>query len=446
MSLLSSLFQPVVRHFSANQPLEHPDDSQACDRAHDDLDSAGRAITGPAYDETSGLNSEFTASQLPHDRISSSSVDVAVEPRDSQTATASPSSRPSASNQSNRESHVGTTVSYATYDEHSGQTLLTNETSVSSSGLPYTPQQEEATTAAAQANDRSIPVPLPIDMTRHSRTMAEDSARSGSLPADDGMSSLRRKIHEIRDMAASSEDKAKRLHSLMTESYAATLPQLARAQSPASFLSSDRPFTPSSPRSPGDHSGFHSPRSPASFAEPIDPANPYNLTEEDKVPTFRPSRSRRPSIDYDIQTPGLDDEPEPVGPQLGCKHYKRNVKIQCYDCRRWYSCRHCHDEKETTHALERRKTENMFCMLCQTPQAAGELCNKCGYRTAWYYCNICKLWDDDNNKKIYHCADCGICRRGEGIGKDFVHCKVGSEREVSMGIVANILNRDVTFA
>jgi hypothetical protein len=37
----------------------------------------------------------------------------------------------------------------------------------------------------------------------------------------------------------------------------------------------------------------------------------------------------------------------------------------------------------------------------------------------------CKLWDDDPEKSIYHCNDCGICRIGQGLGKDFFHCKVG---------------------
>ena len=36
----------------------------------------------------------------------------------------------------------------------------------------------------------------------------------------------------------------------------------------------------------------------------------------------------------------------------------------------------------------------------------------------------CKLWDDDPHKSIYHCNDCGICRIGKGLGKDFFHCKV----------------------
>jgi hypothetical protein len=36
----------------------------------------------------------------------------------------------------------------------------------------------------------------------------------------------------------------------------------------------------------------------------------------------------------------------------------------------------------------------------------------------------CRLWDDSPTKSIYHCADCGVCRVGKGLGKDFFHCKV----------------------
>ncbi|KZF25516.1 zf-CHY-domain-containing protein, partial [Xylona heveae TC161] len=107
---------------------------------------------------------------------------------------------------------------------------------------------------------------------------------------------------------------------------------------------------------------------------------------------------------------------------LGCQHYKRNVKLQCADCARWYTCRFCHDERED-HALNRRKTKNMLCMVCSFPQPAGAQCQQCNTTAAYYYCEICKLWDDDNEKSIYHCDDCGICRVGQGLGKDFYHCK-----------------------
>ncbi len=68
----------------------------------------------------------------------------------------------------------------------------------------------------------------------------------------------------------------------------------------------------------------------------------------------------------------------------------------------------------------------MLCMLCSTPQKASDVCVNCGEIAANYYCNICKLWENRKSKPIYHCNDCGICRRGLGLGKDFFHCKVST--------------------
>jgi uncharacterized CHY-type Zn-finger protein len=97
--------------------------------------------------------------------------------------------------------------------------------------------------------------------------------------------------------------------------------------------------------------------------------------------------------------------------------------LQCHTCKRWYTCRFCHDQAED-HSLERRKTENMLCMLCTLPQPAAQWCKGCGECAASYFCGVCKLWDNDSAKSIYHCDDCGICRIGQGLGKDFFHCKV----------------------
>jgi hypothetical protein len=66
----------------------------------------------------------------------------------------------------------------------------------------------------------------------------------------------------------------------------------------------------------------------------------------------------------------------------------------------------------------------MLCMLCGCAQRASEACVKCAEPAAKYYCNVCKLWDDHPDKPVYHCADCGICRKGVGLGKDYFHCKV----------------------
>ncbi|KAJ4357657.1 uncharacterized protein N0V89_002233 [Didymosphaeria variabile] len=253
---------------------------------------------------------------------------------------------------------------------------------------------------------RDIASPASIADGQNAPSMSE------SLPADDGMRHLRARIHEIRALRVGDVDKARMMHGLMTERY-----NYLRPTSPSSFVSHDRPFTPTSNQSVFSEVQYSS---PVSASSDIDLDNPFNLRPGDTEPTYRP-RPTHPSPDAVVE----DDEAELLEeePSLGCQHYKRNVKVQCYECRRWYTCRHCHDAIEG-HNLDRKKTQNMLCMACGTPQKATEYCKNCGRQSACYYCDICKLWDNNSSKKIYHCADCGICRRGEGLGKDYVHCKV----------------------
>ncbi|TGZ80392.1 zf-CHY-domain-containing protein [Ascodesmis nigricans] len=133
--------------------------------------------------------------------------------------------------------------------------------------------------------------------------------------------------------------------------------------------------------------------------------NPYKLQPGDDRTTYYSGPNPLPGVQ-----------------ERGCAHYRRNVRLQCSTCERWYTCRFCHDENED-HALIRQQTKNMLCMPCGRPQPAGQDCRFCGVRSAKYYCDKCKLWDDDPQKSIYHCNDCGICRIGQGLGKDFFHCK-----------------------
>ncbi|TLS20918.1 uncharacterized protein PpBr36_10810 [Pyricularia pennisetigena] len=107
---------------------------------------------------------------------------------------------------------------------------------------------------------------------------------------------------------------------------------------------------------------------------------------------------------------------------LGCEHYRRNVKLQCNKCSKWYTCRICHNDNED-HELPRRETKHMLCMACGFAQKASDECVKCGQLAARYYCDECKLWNDNPDVSTYHCRECGICRIGAGLGKDFVHCK-----------------------
>lgn len=214
------------------------------------------------------------------------------------------------------------------------------------------------------------------------------SSPMGPLPETDGMQDLRTKMLEIRALALSTEETAKRMHALMTQDY------------------QSRHIIPRKP------STSYGPGATGSLALAA-------LTDEDLRATYHPHDHVQEELD-ELLGDGLSE------PILGCDHYMRNVKIQCFDCQLWFTCRHCHDSSTHLpypHQLNRKKTQNMLCMICHTAQPAADACHSCGREAAYYYCSKCKLWDNDSTKRIYHCDDCGICRRGEGLGKDFVHCK-----------------------
>lgn len=235
------------------------------------------------------------------------------------------------------------------------------------------------------------------------------SAMSEPLPADDGMRGLRQKLHAIREMALSTDEKARRMHDLMVEDY--RMLKIRQGGVTAGF-------SPNQHVSTEERKLWTARSSPASSESgfPID----VSLDSTDLEPTYYPHSYHR-GVQTDIGEEEDDSDEGDLHIPLGCTHYMRNVKVQCADCGRWYTCRHCHDEKES-HKLVRRDVRNMLCMRCGQPQRAAEYCSQCEEQTSCYYCDICKLWDNDASKTIYHCPDCGICRRGEGLGKDFMHC------------------------
>ncbi|ODV85904.1 hypothetical protein CANARDRAFT_197537 [[Candida] arabinofermentans NRRL YB-2248] len=107
---------------------------------------------------------------------------------------------------------------------------------------------------------------------------------------------------------------------------------------------------------------------------------------------------------------------------LGCQHYQRNCKIECSFCKKWYTCRLCHDQEISSHQLQRAKTTHILCMFCSTPQFPQQYCINCDKKLSEYYCDKCKLFDNDPLKNIYHCDSCGICRLGLGLNQDYFHC------------------------
>nr|CAD1834689.1 unnamed protein product [Ananas comosus var. bracteatus] len=107
---------------------------------------------------------------------------------------------------------------------------------------------------------------------------------------------------------------------------------------------------------------------------------------------------------------------------FGCDHYKRNCKLLAACCSKLFTCRFCHD-KVSDHAMDRKATAEMMCMRCLKVQPVGPTCQtpSCdGLSMAKYYCSICKFFDDE--RSVYHCPSCNLCRLGKGLGIDFFHC------------------------
>ena len=250
----------------------------------------------------------------------------------------------------------------------------------------------------------------------------EEAQKPKEIPEDDGMSLLRRRILDIQSQDIPPAEKARLMHHLFQEGYAKSKPVATRVQPSA-------PTSPSATLSDNPaawqrlaHGPLESFRHWQSALLEGASTEEFNLTEDDIRPTFAPPIPSSDSPeDAQAHREGDDSGDRP----FGCKHYRRNVKLQCSTCNRWHTCRFCHDQVED-HVLIRKETKNMLCMFCGTAQRAGEVCVSCGVSAARYYCDICKLWNDDPDKNVYHCNDCGICRIGRGLGKDFFHCKVSS--------------------
>ncbi|KAI1275759.1 hypothetical protein F5Y07DRAFT_164303 [Xylaria sp. FL0933] len=231
------------------------------------------------------------------------------------------------------------------------------------------------------------------------------------LPEDDGMGLLRKRILAIQAKEIGHSEKAHLMHQLLIEGYKKSRPQAQHKW----------PLSPSSPGSLEKHASqsqgpLESFKFWQSAFDEAEISGGFALTDKDLEPTFVPQNAP-------LGAGGDADDVESDGEKLlGCEHYRRNVKLQCSTCNRWYTCRFCHDTVED-HSLIRKETRNMLCMLCGTAQKASQACVSCEALAARYYCDICKLWNDDPDKPCYHCDECGICRIGRGIGKDFYHCK-----------------------
>ncbi|KAK7388996.1 hypothetical protein VNO78_23827 [Psophocarpus tetragonolobus] len=112
---------------------------------------------------------------------------------------------------------------------------------------------------------------------------------------------------------------------------------------------------------------------------------------------------------------------DPLKLIYGCKHYKRNCKLFAPCCIQLHTCIHCHNE-ESDHSIDRKSVTKMMCMKCLMIQPISATCStiSCNLSMAKYFCEICKLFDDE--REIYHCPYCNLCRVGKGLGVDYFHC------------------------
>ncbi|KAI9093579.1 hypothetical protein K1719_027028 [Acacia pycnantha] len=114
--------------------------------------------------------------------------------------------------------------------------------------------------------------------------------------------------------------------------------------------------------------------------------------------------------------------------QYGCSHYRRRCRIRAPCCNEVFDCRHCHNEVKNNinidqkyrHDIPRHQVCQVICSLCGTEQEVRQNCINCGVCMGKYFCETCKLFDDDISKQQYHCNGCGICRVGGC--ENFFHC------------------------
>ncbi|KAF4985955.1 hypothetical protein FGRMN_11041 [Fusarium graminum] len=253
-----------------------------------------------------------------------------------------------------------------------------------------------------------VPIMAQQSPSRDHIGIALSPISSRRIPEDDGMRELRSRIHTINARDIPQDEKARLIHDVLLEGYNSSkaVPLVKKILENGDGLEQVLSQSPAS--------------RPLMFWQNQPEGEVFILSEEDKIPTFVPVKSpKRHGSETPVDVFEVTSETEQP---LGCQHYERNVKLQCFTCKKWYTCRFCHDANED-HNLIRTETRNMLCMICSTPQKASDMCINCGEESAHYYCNICHLWENRQSKPIYHCNDCGICRRGMGLGKDFFHCK-----------------------
>ena len=94
--------------------------------------------------------------------------------------------------------------------------------------------------------------------------------------------------------------------------------------------------------------------------------------------------------------------------QKKCPHYQKNCSQFYFSCCKIYDpCKRCHMERNI---CKNPILETIQCNECSFTQKPSPSCKSCSIPFSTYYCSICSIWSDIDD--IYHCDECGICRRG----------------------------------
>ncbi|KAF5860846.1 hypothetical protein ETB97_000998 [Aspergillus alliaceus] len=198
---------------------------------------------------------------------------------------------------------------------------------------PMGPRQAASVTIPTRSVSQQTSTILPeTERASHNHLGIVEANGHFSLPEDDGMGDLRKKIHAIRDLNCSNMEQARMIHRLMTENYNACQSNLD-TQTMQATLSHSGPRSPDRPVTPNRHESGQSfkrqsliPASPSSVAQQ---EVQHCLTAEDLKPTFFPKNELEPPLD-DVDDTDAEELEEAC---LGCRHYKRNVKLQCHACK-----------------------------------------------------------------------------------------------------------------
>eukprot|EP00557_Chaetoceros_sp_GSL56_P005145 CAMPEP_0176502072 /NCGR_PEP_ID=MMETSP0200_2-20121128/14541_1 /TAXON_ID=947934 /ORGANISM="Chaetoceros sp., Strain GSL56" /LENGTH=599 /DNA_ID=CAMNT_0017901085 /DNA_START=355 /DNA_END=2155 /DNA_ORIENTATION=+ len=97
----------------------------------------------------------------------------------------------------------------------------------------------------------------------------------------------------------------------------------------------------------------------------------------------------------------------------GCEHYSRSCKLRHPATGQLFTCRLCCEEVRSSNkyaygsipVLDRQAVKEILCMKCGSLQPAGPKCvnpdcESEGGRFAKYFCSICNLYDDDEQKRF----------------------------------------------